>query len=483
MNGLSSELGLGRNLVKDLFVTNPSLVIKKGNDGKRFYEFSVDEISPGEVVEFLASLAGTDLPDSIESELKEIGNVSFTLSKQGISLSYLNDVTLDLNEITSTAGIGFIQDAVNEISSQLLGDGDSTKEGTQLVLSQPQLKVVKQNDTKEFSLAALLNGQEIDLNFKKDDIKFSYSLPNEIDFGSIARGIPLLSAFKLTNPELTISDVSEQINHPTLGLINLTQGFNFTGDINFAQGTDVYSRFISGQLGIDSLGVHVGLNTSTGATLTGIMAGDVPLFSSGDFSATLTNAKLNLAVDSNISPSFGIAAGISFTGYDPFQSDEPTLELTGGLTLDPKALTGSFSLNTDTAWEEPFSLPDTTVRNLVVQLGGTYLTPYIDNIGFLGDFQFGNFNLKGGFLLDTNDPSKIGLELTANEKVSLVDLIVGPVGSFVVKQGAKELTIVKDALEFLNKIIDVSVVSIDGPDEDTIIDPLIKFVPVETKNW
>ncbi|MTJ56116.1 hypothetical protein FJR38_27480, partial [Anabaena sp. UHCC 0253] len=68
-------MGLGEDVVApELSVTNPGLLIKKEQDGKRSYEFSIGEISPGEVVNFLASLAGTSLPDSIQSKLGEIGN-------------------------------------------------------------------------------------------------------------------------------------------------------------------------------------------------------------------------------------------------------------------------------------------------------------------------------------------------------------------------------------------------------------------------
>ncbi|MTJ52835.1 DUF4347 domain-containing protein [Anabaena sp. UHCC 0253] len=187
LNTLSSELGLGENVFpSELSVTNPGLLIKKEDNGKRSYEFSIDEISPGEVVNFLASLAGTSLPDSIQSKLGEIGNASLTLSTQGIVLTYLDNLTLDVN---SLVGSGFIQDALNEILAGVFGDGNADpSDGTQLVLSQPQLDLIRKDGKTELSIAGSLNGTDFGINLDGTDIGFDFEMPS-VDVASLKKAI------------------------------------------------------------------------------------------------------------------------------------------------------------------------------------------------------------------------------------------------------------------------------------------------------
>ncbi len=148
-------------------MTNPGLRINTNG----LFEITVDEMAPGEVIKFFTKLAGTSLPNDIQTKLNNIGDVSLTISNQGISLTYLEDLTLDLNQIVGDnfGSIPLIQDAVNTISETVLGDGDDTKEGTQLVLSKPQLELT----TTSLGLAGALNERGFELEFG-DGIGFNY---------------------------------------------------------------------------------------------------------------------------------------------------------------------------------------------------------------------------------------------------------------------------------------------------------------------
>ncbi len=99
------------------------------------------------MVNFLTEVVGADLPNSIQSKIDSIGNASFTLSNNGISLTYLDDLTLDINSLIGSY-VGFLQDAINKITEGVLGDGDPNKPGTQLVLSQPELEFIKTDGSK-----------------------------------------------------------------------------------------------------------------------------------------------------------------------------------------------------------------------------------------------------------------------------------------------------------------------------------------------
>ena len=480
INTLTSAIGLGSPLDAALNVTNPGLRLTKDDSGNRSFEVTVGEISPSEVVNFLTSLAGTSLPESIQEKLNSIGNASFTLSPQGISLTYLDDLSLDLNSLigNSLSSIPFIQDAVNVISETILGDGDPEKEGTQLVLAQPGLEFKTQNGKKSLGVGGSFNGQEFDINFADGNTLFNYEL-DDLDFSSL--GVPGLSDFKLASPTLSFSEAPQFIEHETLGRIQLVEGFNFTGAIDFTKNKDDISQFINHYLGVDSVGVQVGLDPDTGASLKGILAGNIPLLSIGDFGVKLNNAGLKLEATTS-SVEVGIEGSITLEGYDPVQKNEPPLTLFGDLVLDPKAITGSFQMKTedDLSWENPFGFQNTSLKNLAIQIGASYVFPWVDNVGFVGDLKFGNYNLKTAFLVDTNDPQKFALELTVNEPLSFLDLYLGPVYSYVLSTVGNEVPILQQGVNFLDSIIDLTVVSIDGPDEDDKLDPLISIVPVET---
>ncbi|MDY7004439.1 MAG: DUF4347 domain-containing protein [Cyanobacteriota bacterium] len=473
VNSLTKALNLGEALDSNtaLNVTNPGLRVNTNGS----FEVTVGEMAPGEVITFLTKLAGTSLPNDIQTTLKSIGDVSLTLSNQGISLTYLEDLTLDLNKIVgdNIGSIPLIQDAVNAISETVLGDGDDTTPGTQLVLTKPELELT----TTSLGLGGALNEREFELQLG-DGIGFNYDI-GELDVASI---IPGLSGFNLDESELSFSE-----------------GFNLTGGLNFAENPSGISKFISETLGVDSFDIALDIG-SGGASLTGNVDTDVSLFPPfgvtlpspfkdffGDFGVTLKNANLALDVGDNISGTVG--GSIALKGYDPSQDSEPQLNLSAALELDPKGLTGKFEMATDdgTAWTNIFGIPQTRLENITVQVGGTYSNPtFVDNIGFVGDLKFGEYDFKSAFLVDTNDPQNFALELTLNDELSLIDIIAGPVYSYALNVAlaeAENIPILDQAKTFfdsLKDLIPVTVVSIDGPDEDTELDPLIKAVPVET---
>ncbi len=159
---VASEAGLTIDLEK-LTVKNPGLRIKKQEDGKRLYEATIGEFSPTEAVNFLTGEAGVKLPDIIQNQLGKAGNVSLSASKQGFGLTYLDNITLDVNNLVDSDG--FIKDAANEITKVFLGDGDEQKPGTQLVLAKPEVEFIKKDKNKTLSLAGSFNGEKFDMDF------------------------------------------------------------------------------------------------------------------------------------------------------------------------------------------------------------------------------------------------------------------------------------------------------------------------------
>ncbi|HCQ21199.1 MAG: hypothetical protein AN481_13110 [Aphanizomenon flos-aquae LD13] len=346
-------------------------------------------------------------------------------------------------------------------------------------ITNPILLVDFNTSTPTYSLSGIIGGKLFRFALRRQSDKISaikVTYDGDVNIADMLDGLPDVKALAeqitlpLTSPSFEMRELD-----------TATPNYEASGKLNFGinDGKDNFLDFIKDDLQINDLKLTIIKDLSKGkASITGSLGTNIELFKEGDFSAILTGANLTLGLEKG-EPIVGIGAGLTLKGYDPLQDGEPDLKLSGGLTLDPTSLTGKFQLDPIGSWKNPFGLPNTELRNIAFQLGGTYVTPYVSKLGFIGDLKFGNFDLKSAFLVDTKKPQNNALELTANQPVRLVDLWLGPVGSYGLNQAATQSTIIKDALTFLNTIVDVSVVSVDGPDAGTELDPLIKFVPAE----
>ncbi|MEG4340259.1 Ig-like domain-containing protein [Microcoleus sp. D3_18_C2] len=316
--------------------------------------------------------------------------------------------------------------------------------------------------------------------FKNNELKLTHD--GSIPFANFG-ALPLVAkvatgvTIPLSKPSLTLSNLNTSA--PTYGL---------SGILNFADAKNDGQRnfldLINEQLKIKEVELKAEVRTgvlpkvSLSAELS---TQNLTLLKVDPFSIEIAGAKLSASADTISLPNFGIVGSFLIKGYDPFQTTEPDLTFSGGLTLDPKSITGALQLTAKTPWKNPFGLPNSEIRNLALQVGGTYVKPWVDNVGFVGDLKFGNFDIKSAFLVSSNDPTKFAVELTANAPVNLLDLWAGPVRSYLIKQVGKEVDFVKTAESFLKQTLNVNIVSVDGPDADTNFDPLLKLVPLETE--
>ncbi|MEG4321124.1 MULTISPECIES: transporter substrate-binding domain-containing protein [unclassified Microcoleus] len=323
-----------------------------------------------------------------------------------------------------------------------------------------------------YKLTGKITENPIDLEFSKQQIKITYQ--GETSLVDIVKGVP--------GVETIATALSVPISNPSFGIGQLdtsNKTFEISGIANFNKGDTGIAAFIDKKLGIQQLNLITKVD-SNGASLKGKFETDILLFgdknSPTDFSATLTGAALGLAVDKKAKPSFGIEGNILLKNYDPVQKNEPPLTLFGGLNLDPKSLTASFEVGSDTPWKNPFGLQNSELRNLSFQLGGSYVFPYIDNVGLSADLKLGGLDVKSAVFIAPKEPDKFGMELTVYQPIGLVDILSVPLSV----AGVDNSGFVGKTKKFLKDVLDVTIVSIDGPDEDLLIDPLIKFVPVTT---
>ena len=312
------------------------------------------------------------------------------------------------------------------------------------------------------------NDDKLEVIYLDDEFTFNYEPNNELALGDWFQDIPLIEDITIADPKIFLGNAA--FTDPETGL-DLGEGFNIAGALDLSNSENQYLRWTSEILGIDTLDIAVGYSSLGAINLSAQLDLDIPLISGSDFSAILRDAQIDFNYDGS-EPTFTIDGEVDLA------IDGENLGFSGGFILEPESVTGFFALKADSdGWDTPFGVPDSEIRNLGFQIGGTYQLPSIDNIGFIGDLQFGNFDIETAVLGDINDPDNLALVATPNESLPLTDILLGPVASYVFSQAADNLDFVRDFRNLLDRVLDVQLKPYDS-DGDGEIDPLIQIVPV-----
>lgn len=114
------------------------------------------------------------------------------------------------------------------------------------------------------------------------------------------------------------------------------------------------------------------------------------------------------------------------------------LVFTGAIRLEPESITGSFTLNgtgrsadgaltgnspNPSVWQSPFGIPGVEIRQLALQLGGTYAPPWLDSVGCAGNLRVGGLDGSIAVLVDTNDPDNYVLSGTVAD-ISVIEIMI-----------------------------------------------------------
>ncbi len=468
-------------------VNNPSILIETtGNNSE--YTLTIPEISPKEAVDLFIQLGtfgtlSTDAINTITSELEAVGNAQLVLSEDELSLEFLEDIEFDLGGMFSFGNkVPLIDSAIDRVVDTFIGgdNGDSTLENT-------TVRVMKQENETALGLSGALNEQEFDFVVTKDDVVFAYNSAKDLDLAEVAAGIPILEDFTILGLRVIIMNGTEYtIEYDEFGKIKLHEGVHLLGQVDFSKQDDHVSNFIDDELGIEQVNLHLGLKSAGLASLHGKIEGNITVLKLGNFEVTANSLLLGLNVDQKLKPDFQIGGDFTFKGYDPIQSNEPSLSVEGGLKLEPESL--GFYINADWTkdttlggWNNPFGLQGATIRQLAFQAGGNPASGF-DNFGFIWDLKYGQIDLEMGFALDVTDPDNYAFIVTPNQAVSIASLISSSAIPMIAKQipNFNEGNNVLDkAIDFLGSIFDLEVEAIDS-DNDGDLNPLIQYVPFAT---
>lgn len=424
-------------------------------------------------------------------------NFAINRSDQSLEVSLPNGIEIELSEAVKT--IGFDRSTIDLFESTIgsLLDNNIDAEGIQLSIQDPSLRLQQagNSSSKSVSFSGGLNDSQIEFSLGESP-SFSIGFDN-FSFSRIEAlsSVPLIGGLSVCDSRVILTTKSSTINDDILSSFNLVKGLNLIGTLAF-DGTDAVSTFLN-EIGLKSATVGLGIGSEE-LSLQGSVNADIALLKpakEGDFGIDLRRVGVGINYKfGSSSPALILSSVLSLSGYDPFQVGEPNLNLTGMLSLDAKSITGGVALeaSADFAWINPFGLEGAEFEGLSFQLGGTYIAPYIDNIGIAADLKLADgmaFDLA--LSIDTNDPDKLAFEITIEEELSLFDiptqfgnLFTGSLDTLPdVKEAVQEaveilgegLTLIKDSIG------EISIISVDGLDEDTEIDPLIKFALSDTK--
>ncbi|MEL7408479.1 MAG: LamG-like jellyroll fold domain-containing protein, partial [Cyanobacteria bacterium J06558_2] len=258
----------------------------------------------------------------------------------------------------------------------------------------------------------------------------------------------------------------------------------FGSAIDFASSSNDYLQWIHKQLDIDTLDVDFIYDPSGSISLDAGVTGEFKLVSTKDLDAFLTEVVLSFDVDysgSSVATSLSLDAGARLDIKD---SARTSLDLSGGISFEVGTggfeAEGYFALDAGQAgWNNPFGLPDSSIRGFGLSLGIGGVTG-LDSFGIRGDLQFGSYDFDAAFSIDLTNPDEFALAATLNTPISVLDLIAGPAASYALGQAANNVGFIDDAKDIMDQVLDVNVVSIDS-DGDNVLDPLIYIVPQDTE--
>lgn len=118
------------------------------------------------------------------------------------------------------------------------------------------------------------------------------------------------------------------------------------------------------------------------------------------------------------------------------------LVFTGSIRLEAESITGAFTLNgtgrstqgaltgnspNRSVWRNPFGIPGVEIRQLALQLGGSYAPPWLDSVGMHGNLRIGGLDGSISILVDSNDPDNYVLAGTVAD-ISILEVMLACLG-------------------------------------------------------
>jgi hypothetical protein len=160
------------------------------------------------------------------------------------------------------------------------------------------------------------NGHKLTFTVGSQLLAMDYSVSNPIDLETIFPTAPVIKDFVFNNLQFVLTNQAFAVTNPKLGEISVSKGFNFIGTIDFSKINNGVANTLSQDLSIHTLSVQMNVDPNTGLALKAAISSKLTLVSVDDFKATMSNADLDLTVDSKSKFSGKLTGDIELTGYD-----------------------------------------------------------------------------------------------------------------------------------------------------------------------
>jgi len=271
----------------------------------------------------------------------------------------------------------------------------------------------------------------------KPQCSFKFLLGDTLGVGDLFPGVPLIQALTLAGPTL-IACTAGTLYDPGLDS-GINEGFNFFGNLKIADSDDDAIKFIGDLLQVKELAMHAAVDTS-GSTPAYIIEAavqrDITLVNGSNFQLRFTRSDISLEVKGKPpEPSITLSNDLVVTLKE--NGETTHLVFTGGVKIEPESITGMFTMNgtgrspegalsgqvqNTGEWKEPFGIPGIIIRQMAVQMGCTYVFPWIDNIGVHGNLKIGDIDGSISVLVDTNDPDQFVLA-GSSDRITLLQIM------------------------------------------------------------
>jgi Ca2+-binding RTX toxin-like protein len=402
-------------------------------------------------------------PDTIDSptadKLDEVGD----FNEDG---SFSTNMTL-LMPVVGIA-LPFVQDAMNLALKSLMGDADIGIKNMTATLAA---------DRNVYVSGQLNNGNRVML-VVGNTVALDYLATGGLDLGSLIPNVSLLQGLGLSSVEMTLASGDVSFTNPDLDSVEVGRGLTLIGVLDLKGAGNKIFNFINDYTRIDSLSVQTNLDIEEGLSLSGQLNTDLSLMRFGAFSITQRNVSLDFSISPDLEPAIGMTNTLELTGYDPTQTGEPTLTLSGGFSFEPESVSLFAAMDTNglAGWKNPFGFNNAEIRTAGFQLGATYLAPYVDNIGLVMDARWDQYDISFGGSMDVNDPESIAFTLTINQDINIVRMMAQMQSMALGPEAARLFSLTKG----LFNSIPLTMRSFDS-DNDGTLDPFISFVPFPTE--
>lgn len=264
---------------------------------------------------------------------------------------------------------------------------------------------------------------------------------SEILGGSLPKAVTdvlsVLDKAQLFNPAFAFS-TSNVVDTDEPFDVGISEGFNFYGKLKLSEfrpgsetpepeknGLAKILGFVSDAFKIEEITARLCIKKrelgGLDFELDTIIEQDLEFFSGEHIKIVFKGVQISIGVEGTppepkATLSASVEVSISYLGADQ-------LLMTGMISLEPESITPSFTMQAMNEPWHPFGFSQLSIKAMAIEMGATYLKPWIDNFGFKAEeVQIGKVTGSMLLKLDTNDYDNFGFQVKTDE-ITFIEIV------------------------------------------------------------